>query len=180
MQPATITKSKPISSLTSMHSAHHRHRMSQARLTLIMFKVHFRRNWSSNLGIKFLWSLVFNFGRILKLLWNLSKRPSQAPKSHFSPPSCPHPPLWHLLGRHAQGSHLRRQHRGGRLFSSVLPEEDDLHLVGVELRRHGDGTATRCFLGRGDEPMEPWRHHGGGKVTRMGAGIVLPGHKMGI
>ena len=63
-----------------MHSAHHRHRMSQARLTLFMFKVHFRRNWYSNLGIKFLWSLVRS--SILKgftLLWNLWKRPSKFP-----------------------------------------------------------------------------------------------------
>ena len=125
-----------------MHSAHHRHGMSQARLTLFMFKVHFRRNWSSNLGIKFLWSLVFNSGRIqLWNLWKRLKRPSKFPNPTF-PHHRAHPSLWHLLGRHAQGSHLRRQHRGGRLFSAVLPEEDDLHLVGVELRRHGDGTTT--------------------------------------
>ena len=71
-----------------MHSAHHRHRMSQARLTLFMFKVHFRRNWYSNLRIKFLWSLVFNFERIQIALESLEET-IQVPKSHFSPPSFP-------------------------------------------------------------------------------------------
>ena len=54
-------------------------------------------------------------------------------KSRWHGPISPH-----LLGRHAQRSHLGRQHGGGRLFSAVLPQEDHLHLVGIELRRHGE------------------------------------------
>ena len=167
-------KIKPISSLTSMHSAHHRHRMSQARLTLIMFKVHFRRNWSSNLGIKFLWSLVFNFERILKLLWNLSKRPSELPNPTFPtifpppfttapswatcpgvPPSAPTPRKAPVLLRTAGGR--RPSPRWGRTSAPWRWDHDGL--FGGTKRGPGEMDLTkrpqRCWA---DNAMQRWEN----------------------
>ena len=79
------------------------------------------------------------------------------PQSHHRTIAHPHRRR-HLLGRHAQGSHLGRQHRGGCLLSAVLPEEDDLHLVGVELRRHG---------GRGRRGRRGRRSHRAGVKTNL-------------
>mmetsp|Transcript_8710 Transcript_8710/g.12824 ORF Transcript_8710/g.12824 Transcript_8710/m.12824 type:complete len:203 (+) Transcript_8710:614-1222(+) len=53
-----------------------------------------------------------------------------------------------LLRRHAQRTDLRGQHGRRGLLASILPQEDDLHLVGVKLGGHGEEENTVGWKGK--------------------------------